>query len=206
VLAARAAATLAWAARDGGDRVGGIILGGSGHKEVPPHRSRGRLVTFLGQISAASEEEALASAGVATSLAEAAERLARVSRPGTLIFLISDFDDLDAAAEREIGRLSQRGDVACLLIYDPLEEAAPGTGFYRVSDGERVLQLATGDGEWRREYAQRFAARRAALEGLCGRRGMGFLALRTGNDCKEILRTDRFARAFGGARPIGGRS
>ena len=36
VLAARAAATLAWAARDAGDRVGGILLRSSGPTELEP--------------------------------------------------------------------------------------------------------------------------------------------------------------------------
>lgn len=203
VLAARAAATLAWAARDAGDRVGGIILRPSGHVEVPPHRSRARLVGFLRQVSDATADPG---EGPSLSLSEGLARLGRVARPGTLVLVVSDFHDLDDAVEREIGRLARRCDVACLLVHDALEVSAPAPGDYRISDGERVLRLPTEDDAWRREYAERFTARRERLEKACTRWRAAFLALRTGQDCQRVLRADRFARAFGGARATGGRA
>ncbi|MBM4265096.1 MAG: DUF58 domain-containing protein [Deltaproteobacteria bacterium] len=211
VLAARAAATLAWAARDAGDRVGGIVLASSGHIELAPHRSRGRLLTLLRRVSDATATGGAGgppqvTTGAATPLHEGVARLARVARPGTLVFLLSDFDDLDEAAEREIGRLAMRCDVGCLLIHDALEAEAPSGGDYRVSDGERVMRLPTEHAAWRREYAARFAERRARLEGLCARRGIALLPLQTGQECQEVLRADRFARAFRGARNGGGRA
>lgn len=203
VLAARAAATLAWAARDAGDRVGGILLRPSGHTEIAPQRTRGRLVGFLRHLSDATADEA---EGSSLSLCEGLARLGRVARPGTLVLVISDFHDLDDAAEREIGRLARRCDLACLLIHDALETAAPPSGDYRISDGDRVLRLPTENDGWRAEYAGRFAERRDRLEKLCARHRAAFLPLRTGEDCQTILRADRFARAFGGARQAGGRA
>lgn len=202
VLAARAAATLAWAARDAGDRVGGILLRPSGHVEIAPQRTRGRLVGFLRQLSDATADE---SDGPSLPLSEGLARLGRVARPGTLVLLISDFHDLDDTAESEIGRLARRCDVACLLIHDALEAAAPAPGDYRISDGERVLRLPTENASWRTEYAERFAERRDRLEKVCARNRAAFLALRTGEDCASVLRADRFARAFGGAQ-AGGRA
>ncbi len=195
VLAARAAATLAWAARDAGDRVGGIILRPSGHLEVAPQRTRGRLVGFLRHLSEATADESL---GSSLPLSEGLARLGRVARPGTLVLLLSDFHDLDDAAEREIGRMARRCDVACVLVHDALETDAPARGDYRISDGDRVLRLPTENQGWRTEYAERFAVRRARLEKLCARNRAAFLALQTGEDCQSILRGDRFARAFGG--------
>jgi uncharacterized protein (DUF58 family) len=203
VLAARAAATLAWAARDAGDRVGGIILRPSGHLEVPPQRGRGRLVAFLRHLSEATADEG---EGPATSLYEGLARLGHVARPGTLVLLLSDFHDLDDDAEREIGRLARRCDVACLLVHDALEATAPAPGDYRISDGDRVLRLPTENESWRRDYAERFAARRERLESLCARRRAAFLMLQTGEDCQKVLRADRIARAFGGALAQGGRA
>lgn len=202
VLAARAAATLAWAARDAGDRVGGILLRPSGHVEVAPQRTRGRLVGFLRHLSDATAD---AAEGPGPTLAEGLARLSRVARPGTLVLLISDFHDLDEAAEREIGRLARRCDVACLLIHDALETAVPESGDYRISDGQDVLRLPTESAAWRSEYAERFAERRVRLEQVCASRGAAFFALRTGDDCQSMLRSDRFGRAFG--RPArGGRA
>lgn len=197
VLAARAAATLAWAARDAGDRVGGILLRPSGHVEVAPQRTRGRLVGFLRQLSEATADEG---EGPSLPLSEGLARLGRVARPGTLVLLISDFHDLDDAAEREIGQLARRCDVACLLIHDALETEIPGCGDFRISDGERVLRLPTESESWRSEYTERFRERRERLERVCARNRAAFLALRTGEDCSNVLRADRFARAFVGAQ------
>jgi len=175
----------------------------SGHLEVAPHRSRGRLVSFFRDLSDATADQ---SEGPSLPLSEGLGRLARVARPGTLVLVVSDFHDLDDDADREIGRLARRCDVACLLVHDALETKAPAPGDHRISDGDRVLRLPTGDEQWRREYAARFEERRARLEHLCKRSRAAFLMLRTGEDCQSVLRADVFARAFGGAQAPGGQT
>src|SRR5262249_28863477 len=139
------------------------------------------------------------------TLADGIARLARVSRPGTLVVVLSDFVDLDDEAERQLGRLAKRAEVANLLVYDALEAIAPSEDGLRVSDGEQVLRLSTRDRAWRAEWQARFADRRARLERLCRRHGMSFLALCT-REGPAGLRADRLAAAFrrrahGGARP-----
>jgi uncharacterized protein (DUF58 family) len=212
VVAARAAATVAWAARDRGDRVGGLILSDGPLRRGlhAPQRSRARLLHFLSALSDAtaagqrqapersheragtgSERAALARrAGDLPPhpLADALALLARTSRPGTLLWIISDFVDLDDEATRQLTRLSRRNQVACVLVHDALESALPSSDAFRVSDGTRVLELPTGSRRWRDEYAARFAARRERLETLCRERDMGFVAIRTGDDVTPLLR------------------
>ena len=200
VLAARAAATLAWAVRDAGDRVGGIVLRPSARTEVAPQRSRARVVEFLRHISEATAET---SNGPVLSLGEGLARLGRVARPGTLVPLLSDFHDLDEHAERELAHLARRCDVACIFVYDALEEQAPRSNNCRISDGQSVVRLPTENDAWRRDYAREFAKRRARLEKICAGRGAAFLTLRTGQNCQDRLRADRFVRAFVGARRSG---
>jgi uncharacterized protein (DUF58 family) len=191
VVAARAAATVAWCARDGGDRVGALILGTPRFAEgvVPPQRSRARLLHLLHTISAAtSRTPAGAGSEPPPSLADALSLLARTSRPGTLLYLISDFSDLDERTERELARLGRGREVVCVLVYDRLEEEAPRAGDYRVSDGTRVATLATGDPRWRAAWSGRFLERAERLERLCRERGMKHLRIATGEDCGALLR------------------
>jgi len=205
VLAARAAATVAWAARDGGDRVGGIILSNAPLDQSvhAPQRSRTRLLHFLHALSdATSHERAVAGNELPPpTLGDALSLLARTSRPGTLLHVISDFADLDAGdvasgCENDLARLARRCEVACVLVHDRLEAEAPADGQYRVSDGTRVLELPAGNRRWRNEYAARFAARRERLESLCRRRGMAFLPLETGEDCAAALRATHGTHAL----------
>jgi uncharacterized protein (DUF58 family) len=202
VLAARAAATLAWTARDGGDRVGAMILTGAGHLEVPPRRSEARLVHLLRLIGDSTAERR---ADRTPTLAEGVARLVRVSRPGTFVFVISDFQDLDDEAERQLGRLAQRAEVAAVLVYDDLETTAPTGDGLRVSDGSSVLRLETRDRQWSAEWQARFAARRERLERLCRRRGIAMLSLGTG-ESRQSLRADRLAAALRVPTRTGGRA
>lgn len=202
VVAARAAATVAWAARDRGDRVGGLIVtdGPLRRGLHAPQRSRARLLHFFSALSDATASHERAGTGSERAalarradlpphpLADALSLLARTSRPGTLLWVISDFVDLDDDAARQLSHLARRCQVACVLVHDALECALPSSDAYRVSDGTRVLELPTGSRRWREEYAARFAARRERLETLCRERGMGFVALRTGDDASALLR------------------
>ncbi|HEY8514032.1 MAG TPA: DUF58 domain-containing protein [Candidatus Binatia bacterium] len=190
VVAARAAAAIAWSARDAGDRVGALILSDATLREsmTAPQRSRARLLHLLRKLSdATSRTPAVAGNEHPPSLADALSSLARSSRPGTLIHVISDFVDLDDAAERELARLARGREVACVLVYDRLEAALPSASGLRVSDGERVIELPTSRA-WREKYAARFAERRARLERICRERGFGFVALATGDDVPSVLR------------------
>jgi len=185
VQAARAAATIAWAARDGGDRVGGIVLSASGRTELPPGHSHGRLLAFLRALSSATADTATTPG---PRLADALARLERVARPGTSVFVVSDFSDLDAGAERVLARLARRADLGCVLVYDQLETTAPDGTDCRISDGERVLALAGYDRRWRQAYGERFAARRARLETICRMPRATLVPLATGDDPATVLR------------------
>lgn len=190
VVAARAAATVAWSARDGGDRVGALILGGPDLSSglVRPQRSRARLLHLLHTLSAATARTpAEAGSEPPPSLADALSLLARTSRPGTLIYVFSDFADLALAAERELARLACGRQVVCVLIYDRLEEEAPRAGDYRVSDGVRVTTLPTADRRWREAWAARFAERASRLEKLCRERRIGLVRWATGDDASLLL-------------------
>jgi len=208
VLAARTAATLAWAARDAGDRVGAFVMTGTATLQFPPHRGRGRLLRLLKGLSAATAESCET---VSVSLSEQIARLRRVARPGTLIIALSDFHDFDDAAEKELAGVSTHCDVVCIHVFDALEAAAPTSRGYRISDGERVLALAGFDRKWQREYRERFESRRRRLESFCRRHGETFFSLMTGGDEPGAspapgLHPRRFRRARAAAPVHGGAS
>jgi uncharacterized protein (DUF58 family) len=201
VLAARAAAVLAWTARDAGDRVGATILTGAGRIEVPPRRSEARLVQLLRLIGASTAE---GRRDDPPTLAEAVSRLARVCRPGTLVVTLSDFADLDDETERQLGRLAKRAEVMNILVYDPLEATAPLEDGLRVTDGERVLRLGTRERGWRAAWQARLATRRARLDRLSRRHGMGFLEMCT-SEASLPLGGERLGAALRRRTRSGGR-
>lgn len=184
VLAARAAALLAWVAVDGGDRLGALLLGQQGLKLLPPQRAQGQLLQLLRQLAAAT---APASPAAEPSLAQALVRLNQQARPGSLLFIISDFHDLDEQAEAELRRLAQRHSVSNLLVQDALELQAPASGYYPVSDGQQQALLDLVDSARRAAYGRAFLARQQQLQRLCHQHAMALVPLCTGDDVRQIL-------------------
>ncbi len=201
VLAAKAAAVLAWVSMDGGDRVGGAVVTPSGIVTHPPQRSRSRILSFV-QAMAVGTQEGFGAPPPRTEpgLSDAIARLRRTAKPGTLAFLVSDFHDFDATAARELSRLSLQSQVTNVFVYDALEVATPPAGHYPISDGETVASLDADSAAVRAAYARRFALRRAELELLTRQRGMGFVPLQTGDDPAEHLHPARLGQARRPAR------
>lgn len=197
VLAARAAALLAWTGIAGGDRVGGLVLAPSGIAAFPPDRSRRRILGFVKRVAEATAEPA---GGPEPGLADALLRLRSMTRSGTLVFLLSDFADFDADAAREVEHLSMQSEVKALFVCDPLEAAMPPAGLFPVSDGVTVARLEVERSQSRAAYAGLFARRRARIETVCRDRGMLFLPLDTAGDLVEVLHPARL-----GTRPRAGR-
>lgn len=169
VLAAQAAALLAWAAAEDGDHVGGLVFGEQGLDWFEPRARRHGVLPLLQCLAsrhappAPRPEWARAPAQAArpTGLPEEAlshvlHRLDAAVHPGSLILVLSDFAGLDAAAESRLARLARRCDVLGGFLYDPLEQALPEQGRYWISDGEAMALLDADDPAVRAAHAAAF--------------------------------------------------
>ncbi|MCI0507886.1 MAG: DUF58 domain-containing protein, partial [Gammaproteobacteria bacterium] len=141
VLASQTAALLAWSAHHQRDRIGGLIFAEDQHHELRPRGGKSavlHLLQLLSRMSSAPMAEDRASAAAAaeqkSACYQALVRLRRVLKPGSLIFLISDFRDFDKQAESVLTQISRHNDVIMLFVYDPIEELLPDAGIYRVGN------------------------------------------------------------------------
>ncbi len=167
VQAAQLAALIAWSALNNGDRVGGVIFSEHEHHELKPQRGKTAVLRLINRIVNDAAWSLPASAGGdRQSLEHALQRLRRVARPGSLIFLISDFRELDSQAEIPLARLCRHNEVVMLFVYDRLEEELPPPGRYRVVDGGREFLLDTSDGHLAGQYRRQFRARLDRLRQL----------------------------------------
>jgi uncharacterized protein (DUF58 family) len=175
VVAARAAALLAWSAVAAGDRVGGLVWNGGEQHSIRPQGRHHGVLPLLGCLAATSAAPALQ----AGSLAPPLRTLTRTLRPGSLFIIISDFAALDAEAERLIVTLAGSASLMLLQIYDIFESEAPPPGRYRFTDGQHRLDLDLHSAAARHAYGAAFAARCAALEQLARRASATLLPLAT---------------------------
>lgn len=162
-VAARAAALLAWAAVDKGDRVGGLVFDETRHFE---RRPMARTAGLLPLLKALSDSPIPGRHGGHDSLAAAATHLVPLVRPGSLVFLISDFAGLGRDDGGWLARLAHAGEVVLVHVHDPLEASPPPPGLYPVSDGRRRGVLDTGSEALCRQWQQRFDQRRELLHSL----------------------------------------
>ena len=186
-----AAALLAWAAFQGGDRVGGELFSGTGHLELRPRRGRSSLLRFL---KALADQPPGKDDGTA-SLADPLRRLRRTAHPGSLVVLASDFRGFDESAERQLVRIARHNDVVLFHFHDRLERELPEPGLYRVGDGRRSLVLDTGRRELIEAHQARYRERVERLRRLGRQHGMTWLQCATDEEPVEVL-----ARAFGRRR------
>ena len=179
VAAARAAALVGWSAQQKGDRTGGLVRSGDGLEAWVPRTGEAALFQLLGAISRGT---AAPDAAKLPSLATALARLCPRTRPGSRVFVFSDFYDFSPGTAKHLKALARRTDLCCVLVYDPLEEHAPPPGDYRVSNGDGVLSFSSRSARWRRDYEAEFKGRRDTLRTLCRRHGIDLLPLRTDSD------------------------
>jgi len=197
VQAARAASLLAWHAQQNGDRVGGLLFADQEHHELPPRRGRTATMQWLKMLVSQGALQRAASnreASEARPLREALQRVARVAKPGTLVFVISDFRGFDEPAKAALVQLGLHVDVGLIAIHDPLEASFPELDeAASIADGERSLRLAGVGRTQRDSYAAQFGARIANLRQVCRERRMLFTTIETSADPVAAL-----IKLFGG--------
>lgn len=195
VIAARAAALIGWAAIQHGDRIGALLFNG-GHRELRPLGGQRGVLRLIRELAAATdpaqvltETQPKAAADDAGShLNEALLRLRRVARPGSLVFILSDFYAINEDTRRHLQRLRQHNDIVACQIVDPLELEPPLAGRYAISDGRQSGLLDTVSSVNRNAYNDYFTGHHRAVTELMQQSAVHLLRLRTSDDVAQALR------------------
>jgi uncharacterized protein (DUF58 family) len=188
VRAAEAAALVAWSAVANGDRLGGLVFSETEHHELRPALGSRAALHLLQTISTKSFWQPPATAAALETDAERAlQRLSRVARPGSLIFLCSDFRRLGGDYERQLRQLAVHCDLLLVHCYDAVEAELPPPGRYRIESVGRSFSIETANEALRRRYHERFAERRAVLETLCRMPGIRMVDCPTDADPRSVL-------------------
>ncbi len=164
VLAAHLASLLAWSALDNGDRIGGLVFNGLEHREIRPRRSRKTALALLSHLDTYNHALPLPQAEHSNSFASMLHNLRRIAKPGSAIFLISDFHGAQGEhAQEHLFQLAQHTEITALACSDPLEQELPRSGHYAVTNGEQRSELQTANRALRADYNRQFTQRREAL-------------------------------------------
>ena len=194
VIAAKLAGVLAWSAMSHGDRVGGILFSGKDHEEIKPISSKRGILTFFKKIvewNKANLEFAMNSKGtVETSdFYDVAVRLKRVAKPGSVVYVISDFNHIDHKSELYFSLIGKHCELIMINIYDALEKHSPPVGNYMVTNGQQFEKLSIGNRNFSDAFENEFSKKENKLKDFCMKSGIRFLSVCTTDDLQQILRS-----------------
>jgi uncharacterized protein (DUF58 family) len=183
-VALESAALLAWSAMLGGDRVGGVVVGETTFRVIPP---RARDAGVLPLLSALVDlQPRVPAAPSSNGLKSGLQALGPLVHPGSLVLALSDFASLDSESDGDWAALAVHNDLRLFWITDPLEREALPNGRFRVGLPGRSLFL---DGaSVRAAWTAKWREREARIESLAQRVGAPVVRLDTSESVTDVLR------------------
>ncbi len=186
IQAARCASLLGWRALAHQDRIGACFFGDvpEGLHYFASKRSRQALCMMLKMLSEPPAEQHR------TTLETALQHICRVSHPGTLIYVISDFMDISPTFSKEAGlsRLNKSCDVVFISINDAADQSFIPAGLIGFcGQGSEKVYVNTDNIKGRESYAAQWEANRATLNALTDRFKIPLIALSTESDVHRDL-------------------
>src|SRR5947207_736712 len=154
-LAAELGAVLAFSAITNNDKVGLVIFTDRIELALPPRKGTHHVLRVIRELLSVRP------AGRGTDIAAALEHLARVTKRRCVVFLVSDFLDVDCRRALRMAR--RRHDLVAVVLEDPREAELPDVGLVELEaaeTGERYV-VDTGNRRVREAFARQAAAARA---------------------------------------------
>lgn len=183
VQAAKLAGLLAWIGQNNGDRVGGQIFSDMSCLELKPQNGKHAVLRFFNALvnfPNTQQQE--------FTLEHVLSRLTQHARPGSLVYIISDFRGFNHKARNHLTRLSRHCDVVLIMVYDPLEVHLPEYGRYRFTDGDKDILIDTGDTQCVSQYQHKFIQRKQDLKNLSRKLHLEFIQCSTADNPAQVLR------------------
>lgn len=183
VQAAKLAALLAWAANQQGDRIGGQIFTEQACLELKPQSGKHAVLRLLNALVKPNF-----TFSQTMTLEHVLKRLVQHARPGSRVYIISDFRGLGGRSETHLAKLAKHCEVVLIQVYDPLESQLPAKGRYRFTDDLRDVVIDAGEKQRIFNYQQRFQRHQHYLKTMSQQLNLSFLHCTTTDDPLEIFR------------------
>ena len=163
VISAHIMAMLAWYFLEHSGKIGGLVLTEKGIEEFKPSHLRNKAMALFESVSRNTKQDSFFENMGQTKLSDACLKLRHLCRNGNVIFIISDFYDVDDAAFKCISSLARTNEIVFINVYDVLEGRFPAPNVYLVSDGHQHVTLDTRQSDLQDTYIHHFFKRLLAL-------------------------------------------
>ncbi len=190
VAAAEAATLLAWAASSNKDRIGGLIFSEDNHIELKPTAGDRGVLRMINAIcnrnNISAENKQLQQDP--KFLERALQRLRYVTKPGSAIFLASDFFEASENCFEQLSQLALHNEFFLLHVYDQIEHSIPPAGRYRISDGVNSSEIDLEGRDNRTRYHDWFVHRQDELIEFCKKHRIGYMPICTATNPYELAK------------------
>lgn len=188
VLAAEAAALLAWTAVQHGDRVGGVFVFNNQVIDLKPKASRRGALSMINALSNATRADF--SYNQPSQINRGLQHLNAVVHPGSLVFLFSDFYRIDQHTRKFLSRIRQHNDIVACQLLDPIELNPPESGRYMITDGgehQKFAVLNTTSRSTRQKYNQHFHDRQSKFKKMALSLDIPVIRLVNGENLMDVM-------------------
>lgn len=200
VLATKLASLIGWAALNNNDRIGAMIFSDTDEIELRAKRGKHAQLNLIHQLVSFNnalnqpfpknnlhQESEQISNKTIKSLTEICKELSHIAKPGSAIFIISDFYDFSHDCREPLSMLSRHTDVHLLKIFDQLEQHLPLKTNLAVSNGQDQIQLSELGKKSIEEYYYLFKKQVEEITHYTSNRGIVFSSLDTAHTLDEHL-------------------
>lgn len=161
VQIAHLASLIAWSAAERGDRVGGLVFNQVAHREFKPLTRQKAVLSLISGVTALHQQglhHALGEQSMqpnADNFSEACARLRRLARPGSIVFVLSDFLQISDKAAQHLSRIGKHCEMVAYQISDPFEHNLPRVSVPQnvsLTDGVNSQTITLGESKTAKEY------------------------------------------------------
>jgi len=187
VQAAKIAAILGWCASSNGDSVGGYLFGDTLKSDIflRPKRSRNSLWQMLRALSSRNEVEA---SDRSVPLSKPMESLHKSTQSGSVVFIISDFMNIDDAFQQQLCYLARKCKIVLISVNDPSDMEIPSAGnIVFAANNNHKMHIATDDKNGQKAYSQEWQRNRNMLTKMTNDLGVNIISISTSSDAYHDL-------------------
>ena len=195
VVAAEAAALVAWRVLASGDRIGAVIFNDDSVVHIPPKRSKSNVIKILSTITDFNQRLKVGRTSEPERLQQALDQAARTLSHDALLILVGDGAGWNQQATDRVRRLSQHNDIIALKIFDPAEEQLPELDHILVSDGRQQVEITGTPDKLRDKFQQQYDSNLGLIRTELNKYGVPLIAVDTIKPVRQQLVT-----ALGGTR------
>ncbi len=189
IQTAHIAAMIAWSASRRGDRVGGLTFNSQNHYEAKPGSRQNAVLRLIHQLIECHGESRTAHAEPDyCPFNEQLQRLNQMAKPGSLVYLISDFSKMNEQSAKQLQNLTRHCEVIAVRVSDPFELSLPKYhDDIHLDTSENITTLALSSASFRDTYKKHVTAYRDKTHHQLTRLGINVIDITSAMPLTEQL-------------------